>query len=72
MYTLSDGGFFGEYNIMFGLYSDLSYQAEIDPEQGKYVIIFNINKKVLMESISQDFGSFIHFHDLSLQKFRYD
>lgn len=40
MYTLSNGGFFGEYNIMFGLYSSLNYQADIASSQGNYNIIF--------------------------------
>ena len=66
MYTLCNGGFFGEYNIMFGLYSNLNYQADIASCQGSYNIIFKINKTALMQSICQDFGSFNHFHDLSL------
>jgi len=28
LYSLEEGSFFGEYNIMFGLYSSLYYQGE--------------------------------------------
>ena len=66
LYTLSNGGFLGEYNIMFGLFSNLNYQADIDTSEGKQIIIFSINKRVFIESICQDFVSFTHFHDLAL------
>lgn len=40
---LEEGSFFGEFNILFGLYSNLFYQAHLE-QGGSNMIVFLIDK----------------------------
>jgi len=73
MVSLEEGSFFGEYNIMFGLYSQLNYQMALSNERGgqNLVQLFKIEKDKLMQALCIDFHSFLHFHKLSIQKLRF-
>ena len=63
MYNLEEGSFFGEYNIMFGLKSNIFYKTNRDSH---YSMIFRIKADVFMQSICDDIDSFTHLHDISL------
>ena len=50
MCHLEPGSFFGEFNIMFGLYSNLHYKALNDVKMS-HIILFVIEKEDLMNLI---------------------
>ena len=58
MCHLEAGSFFGEFNIMFGLYSNLYYKAVVNDAKAGYIIMFMIEKEDLMNLICQDVASF--------------
>lgn len=66
--TLEPESFFGEYNIVFQLYSSAYYQIAPRTEGS---IIFKIDKDKLMGIICKDSGAFKHLFGLCLQKLRY-
>ena len=41
--TLMQGSYFGEYNIMFGLYSNITYKPNFDDKH--YVLLYKIESK---------------------------
>jgi hypothetical protein len=72
MYDLENGAYFGEYNIMFGLYSNIHYKVHTYQSKNHFVMIFRIDKRILMNEICKDIDSFTHLHKIALQKFRWN
>lgn len=66
--TLEPNSFFGEYNILFQLYSSAYYQIAANTEGN---IIFKIDKDKLMSIICKDSSAFKHLFHICLQKLRY-
>ena len=64
-----EGSFFGEYNIMFGLDSNIHYQAIQNCSEP--VILLRIDYEKLMNIVTTDYSTFYHLHKISLQKFRF-
>lgn len=71
--TYQKGGFFGEYNILFGLYSNMYYQPEVQQDSSetsgkskKYVELLKIDKNLFVSEICKDLGTFNHFFNISL------
>jgi hypothetical protein len=79
LYDLEEGSYFGEYNIMFGLYSSLNYKGKSvcdHHQENKKTcprnVIYKIPAYQLMKIITEDVQVFKHFHDIALQKFRFN
>ena len=68
MYDLQESSFFGEYNIMFGLYSSLHYKGKSKKYSAvkQRNVIYKIPGKDFMSIICDDVQMFKHFHDISL------
>lgn len=64
-----EGSFFGEYNIMFGLDSNIHYQAI--SKCSEPIILLRIDSEKLMNIVCTDYTTFFHLHKISLQKFRF-
>ena len=64
-----EGSFFGEYNIMFGLDSNIHYQAI--QKSSEPIILLRIDYEKLMNIVCTDYSTFLHLHKISLQKFRF-
>jgi len=64
------GGFFGEYNVLFGLSSQMFFQASCE-SASSHILLFKIEAKQLLTIISKDIGAFRHFHSLAVQKFKF-
>lgn len=62
---LKQGSYFGEYQIMFGLYSDFYYSTS-EP-----TYIFKIDAFDFMKTICRDDMSYKHFFEISIQKLRF-
>ena len=69
MYNLEQGSFFGEYNLMFGLKSNMYYKTHGETH---YSMIFRIDSGIFMDAICDDIDSFTHLHNIALQKFRFN
>ena len=61
MYNLDKTSFFGEYKIMFGLYSNMYYRVSND-DSTHYSMIFNIKYNVFMKEILKDINTFKHLY----------
>jgi hypothetical protein len=54
---MEPGCFFGEYNIMFGLYSNMFYSCGVDPGSLTNTIL-KIDRDALMSCVCQDITTF--------------
>ena len=80
LYDLEESSWFGEYNIMFGVYSSLNYKGKsITKSIGKHKVaksfrnvLFKIPSYNFMKIVTTDVQAFKHFHEMSLQKFRFN
>jgi len=70
--TFERGSFFGDYNIIFGLYSDSYYRAAQNDSVLTICHFFKVPKQRLIDLICSDIESFKHFHNICLQKFRFN
>ena len=70
MYNLQQGSFFGDYNIVFTLYSNMFYKAV--PNLQGYIVLYKIDSETLLNCFCTDIVSFKHLFNISLQKFRND
>ena len=67
MYSLEKGSFFGEYNIMFGLKSNINYMGKIKKTNAKNAnIVFKIKAEVLISVILDDANTYKHFYNIAL------
>ena len=72
MYDLQERSFFGDYNIQFGLYSNIRFNSHLNKPKMHCIVIFKIESYHLMNQICSNFNSFKHLHQLSLQKLRFN
>lgn len=80
MYDLEPGSYFGEYQIMFGLYSNITYRsAYIKHDAGEIFnycniqrIVYFIPSEKFMSIITEDPLAYRHFHSIALQRYRYN
>ena len=72
MYELEQGSFFGEYNILYGLYSNIYYRTSVCDHKKHYTMIFRIGAETFMNEICKDMDSFNHINNIALQKFRFN
>jgi len=77
MYTLEEGSFFGELNIMFGLYSSITYipapnLESIENKKTNFTLIFKIDGEKFMGQICKDENTFKYVHDISIKRHRYN
>jgi hypothetical protein len=75
LYDLEESSWFGEYNIMFGVYSSLIYKGKsITKSNGKNKVVNKSFRNVLykipsynfMTIVTTDVQAFKHFHEMSL------
>mmetsp|Transcript_40890 Transcript_40890/g.62307 ORF Transcript_40890/g.62307 Transcript_40890/m.62307 type:complete len:153 (-) Transcript_40890:182-640(-) len=72
MFNLEEGSFFGEYNIVFGIYNQIHYQAVDDRNHScRTCQLLKIEKEVFLDIIGSELDSFKHIHNISVQKFRF-
>ena len=62
---LQPGSYFGEYQILFGLYSDFYYSVS------DFAYIFKIEAIDFMKTICRDEMAYKHFFEISIQKLRF-
>mmetsp|Transcript_5911 Transcript_5911/g.9621 ORF Transcript_5911/g.9621 Transcript_5911/m.9621 type:complete len:260 (+) Transcript_5911:2849-3628(+) len=73
--NLEPGSFFGEYNILFGLYSQMYYQTHsADNHDTKKLscLLFKIEAKKFMQIVLRDSTTFKHLHHIALKKFKFN
>ena len=66
MYDLEKGSFFEEYNLLFGLYSNIYYKTQTNEGKSHYVMIFRIEADIFMNEICKDIESFNHINKLAI------
>lgn len=66
MYDLEKGSFFGEYNILYGLYSNIFYRTQTCNGKSHYVMIFRIEAETFMSEICKDIDSFNHINKIAV------
>ena len=67
--TYHPGAFFGEYNIMFGIQSQISYRTKITNNNA--TVMFKIDQDDLMNRIARDEAMFKHMFKISVRKFKF-
>ena len=70
MTHLNEGSFFGDYNILFDIFSSVTYLAQTDSED-HLVMVYKIDHLALLNCVVQDCESFKHFFKMSLSKMRH-
>jgi CRP-like cAMP-binding protein len=67
MYSLEQGSFFGEINILFGLYSEQYYKALTSN-----AMVFKIHAEKFMTLICGDHKAFENLFWIAVQRYRYN
>ena len=71
LYDLEESSWFGDYNIMFGVYSSLNYKGKStktigNKNQSFRNVLYKIPSFNFMKIVTGDVQAFKHFHEMSL------
>ena len=73
MVDLIEGCFFGEFQVLFDLYSGFYYRSSENQRNQTEVVLLTIDKEVFLNTITKEENhrSFKHYFDMAIKKYRY-